>query len=65
MCETDGGIRVYERIKLPADRFDERGDITSFDLAIKKTHWDLSTSTDGISIIFTEERRLKTPVRFP
>jgi len=27
LCAIDGGIRVYEVVKLPADKFDERGDI--------------------------------------
>ncbi len=27
LCEKDGGIKVYERVKLPAERFTKRGSI--------------------------------------
>ena len=28
LCEKDGGIKVYETVKLPAERFDEYGRIS-------------------------------------
>ncbi|MCG7755278.1 MAG: hypothetical protein LZF63_01265 [Nitrosomonas sp.] len=30
LCAIDGGIRVYETVKLPSDKFNERGEITFY-----------------------------------
>lgn len=31
LCAKDGGVRVYETVKLPADRFDQWGMIKAYD----------------------------------
>ncbi len=31
LCAKDGGIKVYETVKLPADRFDQWGMVKSYD----------------------------------
>jgi hypothetical protein len=30
LCAIDGGIRVYETVTLPPDKFNERGEITFY-----------------------------------
>ena len=36
LCKEDGGLTIYEKVQLPADRFDEKGKVKWWQLPDKK-----------------------------
>ena len=50
LCAKDGGIKVYETVKLPPERFDQWGLIKPYDQQKRKTRWVQITYLSAKSI---------------